>query len=42
MFHFDIRHLRYLEYEYTPRGMKLFEAKLATTLRVTLELKEDA
>jgi hypothetical protein len=39
---FDIRHLRYLPYEYTPRGMKLFEANLAETLRVTLGLAEDA
>ena len=25
---FDIKHLRYIKYEYTPRGMKKFEEKL--------------
>ena len=35
---FDLRHLRYIEYEYTPPGMKRFEGKLKKTL---LELDED-
>ena len=25
---FDIKHLRHIKYEYTPRGMKAFEEKL--------------
>ena len=25
---FDIKHLRYIQYEYTPRGMKKFEEEL--------------
>jgi len=30
---FDIRHIRYLKYEYTPRGMKEFEKSLYTFLQ---------
>ncbi len=30
---FDLRHLRYIEYEYTPPGMRRFEANLTETLR---------
>jgi hypothetical protein len=30
---FDLRHIRFIEYEYTPRGMELFEQRLAETLR---------
>jgi hypothetical protein len=30
---FDLRHLRYIEYEYTPPGMGRFEATLTETLR---------
>lgn len=33
----DIRHIRYLLYEYTPPGMKKFESALEMTLRVILE-----
>ena len=29
---FDIKHLRYISYEYTPRGMKEFEARLVEAL----------
>lgn len=29
---FDLRHLRHIQYEYTPRGMQLFESKLKATL----------
>lgn len=29
---FDLRHLRYIEYEYTPPGMRQYEASLAETL----------
>ena len=31
---FDIRHLRYIQYEYTPRGMKIFEEKLEQHLAI--------
>jgi hypothetical protein len=30
---FDLRHRRYIEYSYTPRGMKDFEARLEQTIR---------
>jgi hypothetical protein len=30
---FDLRHLRYIEYEYTPPGMRQFEASLKVTLQ---------
>jgi hypothetical protein len=30
---FDLRHIRFIHYEYTPRGMKEFEEKLARTLK---------
>lgn len=33
---FDIRHLRFIDYEYTPRGMKDFEKRLAETLKIEL------
>lgn len=29
---YDIRHLRTIIYDYTPRGMKIFESALETTL----------
>jgi hypothetical protein len=29
---FDLRHLRYIEYEYTPPGMRQYEAALTETL----------
>jgi hypothetical protein len=29
---FDLRHLRHIKYEYTPRGMDLFEEKLTATI----------
>jgi nucleoside 2-deoxyribosyltransferase len=29
---FDLRHLRHIKYEYTPRGVKEFERRLKTTL----------
>ena len=35
---FDLRHLRYIQYEYTPRGMAGFEKILLKTLRETLAL----
>lgn len=31
---FDIKHLRYIQYEYTPRGMNLFEKKLEQHLAI--------
>jgi hypothetical protein len=37
---FDIRHLRYIQYEYTPRGMRIFEKRLADTLKTELRLDE--
>lgn len=36
---FDIRHLRYIQYDYTPRGMRVFEKRLADTLRTELGLE---
>jgi hypothetical protein len=38
---FDVRHLRYIRYEYTPRGMQEFEGKLAATLRAEIGLSGD-
>lgn len=35
---FDIRHLRYIQYDYTPRGMRIFEKVLSDTLRSELSL----
>lgn len=37
---FDIRHLRYIKYEYTPRGMKAFESALSAF--ISEELKSEA
>ncbi len=31
---FDVRHIRHIRYEYTPRGMQAFEAALRETLKV--------
>lgn len=36
---FDLRHLRYIQYEFTPRGMKLFEQSLAETLKTELGME---
>ena len=36
---FDIRHLRYIQYDYTPRGMHIFEKRLTDTLRTELDLR---
>jgi hypothetical protein len=33
---FDIRHVRYIKYDYTPRGMKVFEEQLRRTLKAIL------
>lgn len=33
---FDLRHIRFIQYEYTPRGMAEFESRLALTLRAEL------
>lgn len=38
---FDIRHLRYIQYDYTPRGMRIFEKVLTDTLRAELSLEQD-
>jgi hypothetical protein len=38
---FDIRHLRYIQYDYTPRGMRIFEKRLADTLRAELSLEQE-
>jgi hypothetical protein len=32
---FDLRHIRYIEYSYTPPGMKEFETRLAATMSAT-------
>jgi hypothetical protein len=37
---FDLRHLRYIEYQLTPRGMKEFEAKFKETIRNVLSSVE--
>jgi len=36
---FDIAHLRYIQYDYTPRGMRDFERRLRETLKEILQLK---
>lgn len=33
---FDLRHIRYITYEYTPHGIKKFEADLAHTIRTEM------
>ena len=33
---FDLRHIRYIQYSYTPPGMRMFEATLAETIRDVL------
>lgn len=37
---FDLQHLRFIQYEATPRGMREYEASLAATLRTVLQLKD--
>jgi hypothetical protein len=37
---FDLRHLRYIQYQLTPRGMKEFEARFKETLRNVLEIED--
>ena len=34
---FDVRHIRYIEYSFTPRGMSEFELRLADTLGAALQ-----
>jgi hypothetical protein len=34
---FDLQTIRYIQYEYTPPGMKLFEENLLQTLKTELE-----
>ncbi len=34
---FDLRHMRFIKYEFTPRGMAAFEKTLETTLRYELD-----
>jgi hypothetical protein len=34
---FDLRNIRFIQYEYTPRGMREFEQRLAATLKETLD-----
>lgn len=38
---FDLQAIRYIQYEYTPRGMALFETNLAQTLKAELEATAD-
>jgi len=38
---FDIRHLRYIQYDYTPRGMRVFEKRLVDTLKTEVLRGED-
>ena len=37
---FDIRHMRFIKYDYTPRGMKDFESNLKSMLLTELQLKK--
>ena len=37
---FDIRHLRFIEYEFTPRGMRDFEKRLTETINIELSKRE--
>ena len=34
---FDLRHIRYIPYEYTPVGIKRFESVLANTIQTELD-----
>ncbi|MGA9347707.1 MAG: hypothetical protein WBW48_02730 [Anaerolineae bacterium] len=36
---FDLRYLRHIQYEYTPRGMQIFEQQLEKTVTTVLHLK---
>ena len=36
---FDLRHLRYIKYKYTPPGMRQFETRLTQTIREVLGLE---
>jgi len=37
---FDVRHMRYIQYSYTPRGMLEFEKRLAETIKTVLQLEQ--
>jgi hypothetical protein len=37
---FDLRHIRFIQYEYTPPGMAEFESRLALTLKTELRLND--
>jgi hypothetical protein len=39
---FDLRHLRYIAYQHTPRGMKEFEQKFQETVRNVLDIPRSA
>ena len=39
---FDLRHLRYIPYQLTPRGMKEFEQKFQETVRNVLDISPSA
>jgi hypothetical protein len=39
---FDLRHLRVIVYDYTPRGMREFEMKLAETIDRSTQLSTNA
>ena len=39
---FDLQAIRYIQYEYTPRGMTLFEKALAQTLKAELKAAPNA
>jgi nucleoside 2-deoxyribosyltransferase len=36
---FDVTHIRYIQYEFTPRGMERFEQKLIDAVRASMEIK---
>jgi len=35
---FDLRHIRFIQYEYTPRGMADFELRMGSTLKTELQI----
>jgi hypothetical protein len=37
---FDVRHIRYIQYSYTPRGMQEFEKRLTETIKTILQVAQ--
>ena len=38
---FDLHHIRYIEYEYTPPGMRVYESSLAATLKSIIDKMDE-